>query len=127
MKNKGFKKSEFIKALITGTVIAVPVFMLGYSRGYAITRALSDAFFVPAVLLLGIAGIMLARNDGQFDTMGYSIRYALINHIPALGEKEDIMDYKERKMKNRKSPLNIFLAGLIFLVIAVIFIVLNYI
>ena len=127
MKERSFKTKEFLKAIITGAVIAVPVFLLGYFREYYIFRALSDAFFVAAVLLLGVSGIRLARNDGQFDTMGYSVKYLFYNHIPALGKMENIDEYRERKRKNRKSPLNIFFAGLIYLALAVVFLVINYI
>ncbi len=127
MKNKRFRLSEFIKALITGIAIAVPVFLVVYNRGYAVLRAISDACFVPAVFILGAAGIMYARNDGQFDSMGYSIRYVFFNHYPGAGTAEDFAEYRERKMQKRRSPFNILLAGLIFLAVAVLFMILNYV
>lgn len=126
MKIKNFKPAEFIIALIAGTVIAVPVFLLGLHREYPMLRALGDAFFVPAVALLGVAGITFAANDGSFDSFGYSLRYVFFNHYPSAGEAESFADYREKKQSKRKSPINILLAGLIFLIIAVILVIVYY-
>ncbi len=126
MKIKNFKPAEFIIALIAGTVIAVPVFLLGLHREYPMLRALGDAFFVPAVALLGVAGITFAANDGSFDSFGYSLRYVFFNHYPSAGEAESFADYKEKKQSKRKSPINILLAGLIFLIIAVVLVIVYY-
>ncbi len=126
MKIKNFKPAEFIIALIAGTVIAVPVFLLGLHREYPMLRALGDAFFVPAVALLGVAGITFAANDGSFDSFGYSLRYVFFNHYPSAGEAESFADYREKKQSKRKSPINILLAGLIFLIIAVVLVIVYY-
>jgi hypothetical protein len=126
LKIKNFKPAEFIIALIAGTVIAVPVFLLGLHREYPMLRALGDAFFVPAVALLGVAGITFAANDGSFDSFGYSLRYVFFNHYPSAGEAESFADYREKKQSKRKSPINILLAGLIFLIIAVVLVIVYY-
>ena len=126
MKKKKFKPAEFIIALIAGTVIAVPVFLLGLHREYPILRALGDAFFVPAVVLLGVAGITFAANDGTFDSFGYSLKFVFFNHYPSAGEAESFADYREKKHQNPKNPLNLLLAGLIFLVLAVVFVIVYY-
>ncbi len=126
MKQKNFKIKEFLFALLTGAAAAVPVFLLGNSRGYEVMRSLSDACFVPAVVLLGVSGILFARNDGTFDVFGYSIKYTFFNHYPGLGNTEDFADYREKKAAKRKSPINILFAGLIFLVAAVVFMTVHY-
>ena len=81
MRSKRFKSAEFIKALIMGAALAALVFYLGVQRDYSLLRRLCDSTFVPAVLLLGIAGIMAARNDGSFDSVGYSLKYTFFNHF----------------------------------------------
>ncbi len=90
-------------------------------------RSLCDAFFISAVALLGASGIMLARNAGTFDTMGYSIKFTFLNHFPGAKYKdEDIMDYVTRKEKTRKSSLNVFLAGVIYLAASIVSLVFYY-
>ncbi len=125
--DKRFELRIFIRDLITGAALAVLVFLLGRYRGYGLLRCLCDAFFVPAVLLIGIAGIMLARNAGTFDTMGYSVRFTFFNHFPGAKYKDEtIYEYIERKEKTRKSSVNPFLAGVVFFVPSVVFLILYY-
>ncbi len=122
---KRFKLAEFIKNLIAGAAVAVLVFFLGNSRGYTLLRCLSDACFVAAVLLMGTAGIKAAVNDGFFDTVGYSVSSFFGVHFGGPKYKnEDIMEYKERKVEKRRPALNIMLAGLCYLILAVLFLIL---
>lgn len=122
---KRFKLAEFIKNLLAGAAVAVLVFFLGNSRGYTLFRSMSDACFVAAVLLMGTAGIKAAVNDGFFDTVGYSVSSFFGVHFGGPKYKnEDIMEYKERKAEKRRPALNIMLAGLCYLILAVLFLIL---
>ena len=122
---KKFRLSEFIKNILTGAAVAVLVFFLGNSRGYTLLRCLSDACFVAAVLLMGTAGIKAAVNDGFFDTVGYSVSSFFGVHFGGPKYKnEDIMEYKERKAEKRKPAVNRLLAGLVYLVLAFLFLAL---
>ena len=122
---KKFNLLEFIKNTIAGAAVAVLVFFLGNSRGYTIFRCLSDSFFVAAVALLGVSGIIAARNDGSFDMLGYSLKSFFGVHFGGAKYKdEDIMEYKERKAEKRRPAINMFLPGLLYLVLAVLFLVL---
>lgn len=112
--------------MIAGIAIAVPVFLLQMHREYIVLRSLGDAFFVSAVFLLGVSGLLFARNDGFFDIFGYSFKFAISNHFSSKGKIEDFADYKVKKQEDRKSPINILLAGLIFLIIAVILVIVYY-
>ncbi len=112
--------------MIAGTVFAVPVFLLQMHREYTVLRSLADALFVPAVILLGVAGLLFARNDGFFDIFGYSFKFVISNRFSSKGKTEDFADYKAKKLEDRKSPINILLAGLIFLIIAVVLVIVYY-
>ena len=119
---KNFKLSSFIKAILAGAALAVLVFWLGTYRGYTMLRRLCDSSFVPAVILLGLSGIIAARNDGSFDTIGYSLKFVFFAHYPgAKNGDEDLLQYKERKAAKRRSPINLVLAGLIWLVVSIVF------
>ena len=124
MKKKKFDLSEFLTAFISGAALAAFVFYLGTRREYLLLRRLCDSAFVPAVVLLGLSGIIAARNDGSFDSIGYSIESGFTAHYPATKNRdEDFLEYKERKAESRRSPFNIFLAGLVYLMLAVIFLI----
>ena len=121
---KNFRLLNFIKALLAGAALAVLVFLLGTYREYTVLRRLCDSSFVPAVILLGLSGLRAAAKDGTFDTMAYSIRFAFFTAIPAAKtDDDDLITYKEKKAARRKSPINLVLAGLIYLVLAIIFFV----
>lgn len=116
------KVQDFLANLVTGGVITVAVFFLNLSREYGALRCLCDGFFVAAVLLLGIGSIKTARNKGTFDVAGYGVSYMVGMAFPALRreEKEDIHQYRERKSQERKSSRGMLLAGLVYLTLSVL-------
>ena len=116
------KIREFLILLAVGAAIAAAVFALNLSREYGALRSLCDGLFVAAVLLLGVGGIKAVRNKGTFDVAGFGLRHVIDISIPALRreEKEDLMQYRERKALERKSSVGLLLAGGVYLVMAVI-------
>ena len=104
--------------VLLGFIIAAAVVAIEYGYGYTILRLLSDGFFVATVMLLGMGGLAAARNAGMFDIMGYSVRSLIGVVIPGsrIGDphdRETLLEYKERKAENRKSPKYMLQAGLI--------------
>ena len=111
-----------------GFVIAAAVVAIEYSYGYTVLRLLSDGFFVSTVMLLGMGGLAAARNAGMFDIMGFSVRSFIGIVIPGsrIGDphdRETLLEYKERKAENRKSPKPMLQAGLIHGLIMVVVLV----
>ena len=112
--------------VLFGFVIASAVVAIEYSYGYTLLRLLSDGFFTSTVLLLGMGGLTAARNAGMFDIMGFSVRSFIGIVIPGsrVGDPHDgetLLEYKERKAENRKSPKLVLQAGLIHgLIMAVV-------
>lgn len=122
------KVRDILFNLVTGAVIAGAVFALNLNRGYLVLRCLCDGLFVAAVFLLGIGFIKLARNEGTFDTAGYGLRSALDVAIPALrrDEKETLEQYRERKARERRSSAGMLLAGLVYLILSLVALLLYY-
>ena len=116
------KVRDLLIHLVTGAVIAVAVFSLNLGREFGALRSLCDGLFVAAVFLLGIGGIKAARNKGTFDVAGYGVRHVLDITIPAFRreEKEDMRQYQERKARERKSSAGLLLAGLVYLALAAV-------
>lgn len=116
------KLKRFVICLIAGAAAAAGVLYLNRGSGYGLPQRLSDACFVPAVLLLGWGGLGFANNHGFFDMIGYSVKKVFLIHYPSAGTKEsadeELVDYKRRKAQKRRSPAGPLLAGLLYLVLA---------
>ena len=113
---------DFLVNLVTGAVVAAAVFILNLSREYPVLRCVCDGLFVAAVFLLGIGGIKAARNGGTFDIAGFGLSHVVGMAIPALRreEKEDVHQYRERKAQERKSSKGMLLAGVVYLALSLV-------
>lgn len=120
------KKKDFLVNLVFGAMIAAAVFALNMSREYGFLRSLCDGAFVAAALLLGIGGLKGIRNKGAFDVTGYGLKSAVETAIPFLrhGEKETMDEYRERKAKERRDSRGMLLAGVVYLVLALLSLIL---
>lgn len=125
-------KKGIIIYLVIGLAVVIGVIVLNWQYGYAWTHLLCDGFFVAAVVLLGFGGLKFTRNQGMFDMLTYSISSTFQIHYPfskmdsPLQERqESFLDYKERKRAKRKSSAELLWAGLVYLVLALIFLVLD--
>ena len=111
-------------------VIGVAAFFVTKGNGdYTFTELLSNGFFAGGLIVLGIGGLIFCRNGGTFDTLGYGISRVGNVHWPWLRREEmrrsseTIHEYRERKAQSRTSPLPAVAAGLIFIVLAVLFLI----
>jgi len=90
-------------------------------------HVLSDAFFVPGVVITGIGALMFVSNEGSFD----GLSYALLSFIKMFGYKKDeklktYNDYKEDKHKKKNSVAFILISGLILIAMSVIMLIIYY-
>lgn len=110
---------DFLKSLAVAMVIAVAVFALNMSRSYGFWRCVCDGFFVSAVMMLGVGVIKDVRNRGAFDVAEYGIRHVVSISIPALNwEKEDLVEFRDRKTQERKGAVGLLTAGAVMLALA---------
>lgn len=139
-KKSDVEQKKFIKGLIISYGVcfliaaglclwisaAQGVFELTEPR--AIFAVLSDAFFVPGVLISGFGLLYKIADGGFLDGVSFGLKRAVLSLIPGgrLKKEESYAEYKERKDKKRKNikisaPL---IVGLVFIVIAAIFLIL---
>ena len=124
------KKKDFLVGLGVGAAIALAVIWGNPQQVENWPHRLCNGFFVPAVILLGVGGLKLARNKGTFDMMAYGLKTVFHTHLPAMsiGEArdtpEDFVEYSRRKAEKRKSPAGLLLSGLVYLVLAVAMLIL---
>ena len=93
-------------------------------------QVLSDAFIVPGILFLGLAGILWVSTTGFFDIFGYGIKQAFLwifTPIAQKTNKKTFFDYKVEKEGHRKStPKHILFVGVADWILSIVFFVLYY-
>ena len=113
--------------LFLGLIIAIAIFFWKSGTEYALLHLLSDCTFVPAVVLLGMGGLRLCVNSGSLDMLGYGFS-TLRNNLRNIGKieggpKETYYDYSQRVADERKPCGHYLIAGAVFLVAAIGFLV----
>lgn len=91
-------------------------------------RLLADAFTVPGIVLVLVAGLVFVSTEGFFDMLSFGFKKAGEMLIPFMKHsKESFYDYKMRKSGNRLSGYSfIFFTGLGFMAVAVVFLILYF-
>ena len=93
-------------------------------------QILSDAFFVPGVLMSLFAGMMFVSSEGALIGISFVLRNAVLTFIPmGRARHERYADYRERKLSQAKKNNDrcILFTGLFFLAIGTIFTVIWYV
>lgn len=111
-----------IGAVITVIIICVEqIWTLDSTK--AIMQELSDAFFVPGVILAGFGLIIFASNGGAFDMLAFAVLlfFNLFRRDVNKRKYKDFYEYREAK-KDRKLKMSFMLVvGVIFIAIAFAF------
>ena len=124
------QKQNKLASYITSLVFAMTVFFVGalawdlfaQTELLTIVKILSDCFFLPGVLLVGIALIGWVSTKGTFDIFGYSFRGLIgLFKSESYYKTESFYDYRVKKDEKRK-PFNkaMMLVGLVFLALGTI-------
>ena len=86
---------------------------------------LSDAFFVPGIILVSLGALIWIAGTGLFDSVSYALSVAAHAIIPFLKNRpKNYYDYKsERESKGSRTPMFILYTGGGFLLLAVVFLI----
>lgn len=89
---------------------------------------LSDAFFVPGVLLAGVGLIIFASNGGAFDMLAFAVIrfFDLFRRNVKNSKYKDFYEYREAKKEKKRRMGFMLLVGLVFIALAVIFLIVYY-
>lgn len=125
-------KSFFVNLWI-GAGFAALAISLNLEQDFGLWRRICDGLFVGATVLLGTGGLRFCGNHGAFNSIGYGIKHLANTVLPwafskdsNFGKKETYLEYKERKEQNQKSPKELLLAGLVYLVLSLIAMAIHY-
>lgn len=93
-------------------------------------QILSDGFFVSGILFMMFAGMLFISNEGAFVGIGFVLRNIVQAFVP-MGRKnhEFYAQYRERVLSKKKANIDrcVWITGIIFLSIGVIFTVIWYV
>jgi len=129
-------KETLIKYAICFGIEALIAFLVIWSKGFfahstAVNiQILSDAFFVPGVLMTLFAGLLYVSGEGALIGIGFVLRNVVLTFIPMGRVKhERYIDYRTRKLSEAKKQNDncILFTGLFFLAIGIIFTVIWYV
>ena len=118
-----------IKYAVCFGVEALIAFLVIWSKGFFTdstavnVQILSDAFFVPGILMTLLSGMLYVSGEGALIGIGFVLRNAVLAFIPmGRAKHERYADYRARKlgeMKKRNYSC-ILVTGLFFLIIGII-------
>lgn len=124
------KTKSFLVSLAVGAVITLAVCLMTKTESIGIIQCLCDGLFVAGVLVAGSGGLVFVRNQGMFDIFTFGVRSLFGVHFPWVDprdkQRESYAEYRERKRKNRKSPVGTVLAGVVFLALSGIMLAIYY-
>ena len=99
--------------------VAIPKGIFSETRAEIIFGILSDAFFVPGVLLLGVGGLIFVSNEGIFDGFTYGIiSFIDIFRKDKQNKYRTFFDYRQSKGERDTSFGFMLVCGLAFIAIS---------
>ena len=130
---KFFKKAlPYIITAVVGIIMFIVIICIKkiWNEGetYEVMRMLSDACFVPGVLIAGMGLIVFASNGGVFDMLAYGmIRFFdLFKRDPRNKKYKDFYEYREAKKDRKRGMAFMLIVGAVFILFAVIFLIVYY-
>ncbi len=128
-----FKKAlPYIISAVVGIIIFIVIICVqtiwNADGTQEVMGLLSDAFFVPGVLLAGAGLIIFASNGGAFDMLAFAvIRFFDLFRRDVKNKKyKDFYEYREAKKGNKRNMAFMLLTGLVFIALAGIFLIVYY-
>ena len=132
---KKLTKSQWIKYGVTiGLGLAYAIYLVIYKNAFAqpvgtMIRVLSDAFFLPGILMILSGLLMIVSNEGAFDALAYtgrSLRHLFIPERP--GEKRvNYREYVEQRREKKVTGFSfLFVVGGVFTALGLILMLVFY-
>ena len=121
-----------ITTALAGGMTGLVLYLHGYADAVTLVekyRILADAFTIPGVLLVMVAALIWVSSEGFFDGLGYAARQFGNLFIPLFGKNRKHQTYYDYKMEKEDKRAHgygfLFFVGLVFVLVAIIFIILH--
>lgn len=117
-----------VVGMVVFTIIVCTKKIWNYDDGKQVMRILSDAFFVPGVILAGVGLLIFASNGGAFDMLSYAfIRFFDLFRRDVRNKKyKDFYEYREAKKDKKRGMAFMLIVGVIFIALAGIMLIAYY-
>lgn len=117
-----------VVGMVVFTIIVCTKKIWNYDDGKQVLRILSDAFFVPGVILAGVGLLIFASNGGAFDMLSYAfIRFFDLFRRDVRNKKyKDFYEYREAKKDKKRGTAFMLIVGVIFIALAGIMLIAYY-
>ena len=117
-----------VVGMVVFTIIVCTKKIWNYDDGKQVLRILSDAFFVPGVILAGVGLLIFASNGGAFDMLSYAfIRFFDLFRRDVRNKKyKDFYEYREAKKDKKRGMAFMPIVGVIFIALAGIMLIAYY-
>ena len=117
-----------VVGMVVFTIIVCTKKIWNYDDGKQVLRILSDAFFVPGVILAGVELLIFASNGGAFDMLSYAfIRFCDLFRRDVRNKKyKDFYEYREAKKDKKRGMAFMLIVGVIFIALAGIMLIAYY-
>ncbi len=117
-----------VVGMVVFTIIVCTKKIWNYDDGKQVLRILSDAFFVPGVILAGVGLLIFASNGGAFDMLSYAfIRFFDLFRRDVRNKKyKDFYEYREAKKDKKRGMAFMLIVGVIFIALAGIMLIAYY-
>ena len=128
---------EYKEYVITTAVAFVVGVLIALSRGIfqedeidMVITIISDAFFIPGVLLICVGLIVYASNEGLFLSISYGFK--AIGRTITAKKEEKLMDekyheYYARQIQKKSKCKHFLIVGLAYVIISLLFVVVYFI
>ena len=126
---------NLLRYAITSLLGLLIAFLIAYFKGVfmqteakEVMRILSDAAFVPGVIIEGVGLLVLVSAGGVFDMLAYGVRSLFVVFLrnPANRKYKDYYEYRQAQKGKKRSFAYLAIVGGVFILIAIIFLVLFY-
>ena len=117
-----------VVGMVVFTIIVCTKKIWNYDDGKQVLRILSDAFFVPGVILAGVGLLIFASNGVAFDMLSYAfIRFCDLFRRDVRNKKyKDFYEYREAKKDKKRGMAFMMIVGVIFIALAGIMLIAYY-
>ncbi len=110
-----------IIGLLMALLIMVSKDIFNKTEPVEIFHILSDAFFVPGIMLTGFGLLVMASNGGTFDMLVYGTKLFFGLFKPVWEKNnESFFEYREKKRSKKKSYGYLIIVGVGFIIVTII-------
>ncbi len=135
MKEGGNMKGKLIRYSVVTLICGIATLIICFAKDLfhqsdakTIFHILTDAFFVPGVVMAAFGLLVFSTNEGTFDMLTYGVRrlFILISRHPKDEKYRTFYDYRQAQRENKHQFGYMIIVGVLYILISFIFLAFYY-